>query len=152
MKIALCSVILPVLIACRSWNDWGVKLASMLLHVVAIISDGVLYFTGRGVVFCRLYSYRWSTVEYTIKKNPSWGPRSLTSAQLPTKKNHFMSPLHQMLESAKKYYSCFPTFFFLKTHLTTSSIIQGGNQPSVSAPSTTPSSSVVEFYISLLWK
>ena len=111
MKIALCSVILPGLIACRSWNDWGVKLASMLLHVVAIISDGVLYFTGRGVVFCRLYSYRWSTVEYTIKKNPSWGPRSLTSAQLPTKKNHFMSPLHQMLESAKKYYSCFPTFF-----------------------------------------
>ena len=111
MKIALCSVILPDLIACRSWNDWGVKLASMLLHVVAIISDGVLYFTGRGVVFCRLYSYaivdqRW----VHNKKNPSWGPQSLTSAQLPTK-NHFMSPLHQMLESAKKYYSCFPTFF-----------------------------------------
>ena len=149
MKIALCSVILPDLIACRSWNDWGVKLASMLLHVVAIISDGVLYFTGRGVVFCRLYSYRWSTVEYTIKKNPSWGPQSLTSAQLPTKKIIFMSPLHQMLESAKKYYSCFPTFFLENSF---NPLIQGGNQPCVSASSTTQNSFVVEFYISLLWK
>ena len=111
MKIALCSVILPDLIACRSWNDWGVKLASMLLHVVAIISDGVLYFTGRGVVFCRLYSYRWSTVEHTIKKNPSWGPQSLTLAQLPTKKIILWALYIKCWNQPKNITPVFPPFF-----------------------------------------
>ena len=65
-------------------------------------------------------------------------------------KKSFYEPFTSNVGISQKILPLFSHLFFLKTHLTTSSIIQGGNQPSVSASSTTQNSFVVEFYISLL--